>query len=148
MPISPSGPITATVLYRTFGSVRVALRQPEDHVEVVLAGEVGDVVGGRTGHGLRQFQVELARGRLRPARVATGGADERLLAEGDDVDALRRGLHHVRLDLGEGLLRVTPDRREVHDADDTTCSNCSYSLGIMRTSRPDGDASRMVTMYA
>ena len=96
---------------------RVALRQAEDHVEVVLTGEVGDVVGGRAGHGLRQFQVELARGRLRPARVAAGGADERLLAERDDVDALRRGFHHVRLDLGEGLLRVTPDRREVHDAE-------------------------------
>ena len=61
VPIRPSGPITATELYRTFGSVRVALRQPEDHVEVVLTGEVGDVVGGRAGHGLRQFQVELAR---------------------------------------------------------------------------------------
>ena len=75
------------------------------------------MVGGRAGHCLRQIGVELARSRLRPARVAAGGADQRFFAERDDVDALGRGFDDVRLDLGQGLLRVAPHRREVHDAD-------------------------------
>jgi hypothetical protein len=97
--------------------VRVAFGQAEQDVHVVLAGEIGDVVGRRAGDLLGLVDVELARVALAAARRAGRGTRQRLLGEGDDVDALGRGLDDVGLDLLERALLVAPDRREVGAAD-------------------------------
>ena len=99
------------------GILGVAFRETEEHVDVVLAGEVDDVVGRRPGHRLGFLEVLVARVPLGPARVAARRPRERLLGKGDDVDALRRGLDDVGLDLGQRALLVAPDGREVRAPD-------------------------------
>ncbi len=66
----PFGPDHRDRVVEHLRVVRVALREPEQHVHVVLARELDDVVGGGTGDRLRQALVELARVAVEPAGVA------------------------------------------------------------------------------